>query len=222
MKLFFDFLPVLLFFAVFKYAESDADAAARFASEHFGFLVSGGAVGPAEAPVLLATLMVMVATLVQISILLLMRRKVDTMLWVTFVLITVLGGATVWFHNPTFIKWKPSVLYWAMAVGLWASSAIFGKNLLRTLLGEQVLLGDEAWRRLNYAWIGFFAAMGFLNMWVAFTFSISTWATFKVFGGSGLMIAFMVAQAPYVLRHMKLAEDAQTPAGVGMRGSDTA
>lgn len=222
MKLFFDFLPIILFFAAFKYAEADADAAARFASEHFGFIVSGGVVGATEAPVLLATIVVMVATLVQISILVLMRKKVDTMLWVTFVLITVLGGATVWFHDPTFIKWKPSVLYWAMALGLWASSALFRKNLLRTMLGEQVMLGDEAWKRLNHAWIGFFAAMGFLNMWVALNFSTSTWATFKVFGGSGLMIIFMVAQGPYVLRHMKLAEDAERLTGTGVREGDAA
>ena len=94
MKLFLDFLPLILFFGVFKFADMHADAAARFATEHFGFAVSGGVVGVDEAPVLLATIVVMVATLVQIGILMLMRRKVDTMLWVTFGLITVLGGAT--------------------------------------------------------------------------------------------------------------------------------
>ncbi len=222
MKLFLDFLPIILFFGAFKFAESDADAAARFATEHLGFIVSGGVVGAAEAPVLLATVVVIVATLAQITLLLVLRRKIDTMLWVTFFLIAVLGGATVWFHNPTFIKWKPSALYWAMALGLWVSSAVFRKNLLRTLLNEQVVLGEEAWKRLNLAWIAFFAAMGALNLYIAYNFSTSTWATFKVFGGSLLMVVFMVAQAPYVLRHMRLAEDAQRAPAPNAHEGDTA
>ncbi|MEO8081498.1 MAG: septation protein A [Caldimonas sp.] len=209
MKLFLDFLPIILFFGAFKLADADAEAAARFATEHLGFIVSGGVVGATEAPVLLATVVVIVATLAQITLLLAMRRKVDTMLWVTFFLIGILGGATVWFHDPTFIKWKPSALYWAMALGLWISSAVFGKNLLRTILSEQVVLGNDAWKRLNIAWALFFAVMGVLNLWIAYSFSTSTWATFKVFGGSGLMVIFMLAQGPYVMRHMKLAEDAQ-------------
>ena len=118
---------------------------------------------------LLATLVVMVATLVQIAITLLMRKKVDTMLWVTFGLIIVLGGATIWFHDPTFIKWKPSALDWAMALALWISQAFFGKNLLQALVGEQLELPRPVWQRLNFAWIAFFALMGVLNLYVAYT-----------------------------------------------------
>lgn len=207
MKLFLDFLPIILFFGVFKLADLNAEAAARYATEHLGFVVSGGAVGVDEAPVLLATIVVMVATLVQIGILLLMKRKVDTMLWVTFGLIVVLGGATVWFHNPTFIKWKPSVLDWAMALGLWLSQAVFGKNLLRALVGEQLELPERVWHRLNLAWILFFVVMGVANLWVAYTFSTSTWATFKVFGLTGLMLAFMVAQGFYISRYLNDDDD---------------
>jgi intracellular septation protein len=203
MKLFLDFLPLILFFGVFKYADMNAEAASRYATEHLGFLVSGGVVGVDEAPVLLATVVVMLATLVQIGILVLMRRKVDTMLWVTFGLITVLGGATVWFHDPTFIKWKPSVLDWALALALWISQALFGKNLLQVLLGRQLELPKAVWHRLNLAWIAFFVAMGVLNLWVAYTFSTSVWATFKVFGLTGLMLVFMVAQGFYISRYLK-------------------
>ena len=126
MKIFFDFLPVILFFGTFKYAEGNVDAAARFATEHLGFLVSGGVVGTEEAPVLLATLVVILATLVQVAVQLVRGKKVDMMLWVTFGLVVVLGGATIWFHNATFIKWKPSVLYWVMALAFWLSQAIWG------------------------------------------------------------------------------------------------
>ncbi|MEO5845109.1 MAG: septation protein A [Caldimonas sp.] len=202
MKLLLDFLPIILFFGVFKFADMNAEAAARFASEHLGFAVSGGVVGIDEAPVLLATVVVMVATLMQIGILVLMRRKVDTMLWVTFGLIAVLGGATIWFHDPTFIKWKPSVLDWVMALALWLSQAVWGKNLLQMLVGGQLDLPKAVWQRLNLAWIAFFIAMGILNLWVAYTFSTSAWATFKVFGLTGLMLAFMVAQGFYISRFL--------------------
>jgi intracellular septation protein len=210
MKLFLDFLPIILFFGVFKFADMNAEAAARFATEHLGFAVSGGVVGVDEAPVLLATVVVMVATTVQIGILMLMRRKVDTMLWVTFGLIAVLGGATIWFHDPTFIKWKPSALDWAMALALWLSQALFGKNLLQVLVGGQLELPKPVWQRLNLAWIAFFTLMGVLNLYVAYNYSTSTWATFKVFGLTGLMLAFMVAQGFYISRFMQ--EDDETPA----------
>ena len=203
MKIFFDFLPVILFFGTFKYAEGHAEWAARFATEHFGFLISGGVVGTEEAPVLLATLVVIIATVIQVGALLVRRKKVDVMLWVTFGLVVVLGGATIWFHNATFIKWKPSVLYWVMALGFWASQAIFHKNLLQTLIGEQLELPVRVWQRLNLAWIAFFAGMGVLNLWVAYTYSTSVWATFKAFGATGLMLVFMVAQGFYLSRHLK-------------------
>jgi len=206
MKFFFDFLPIILFFGAFKLAEGHADAAARFATDHLGFAVSGGVVGPAEAPVLLATVVVIVATLLQIALFLAARRKVDTMLWVTFGLVTVLGGATVWFHDKTFIMWKPTALYWAMAAVFLASQALFGKNLLRSLVGEQLALPALLWRRLNLAWVAFFALMGVANLYVAYNFSTSTWASFKVFGLTGLMLLFMLAQGFYVAPHLKDVE----------------
>lgn len=200
MKLFFDLLPLILFFVAFKLADSNAESAARFATEHFGFAVSGGSVAATEAPVLIATVVVIVATLLQIAFLLLNRRKVDTMLWVTFGLVTLLGGATVWFHDPTFIKWKPSVLYWLMGVVLWGSQALFDKNLLQVLVGKQMDLAPRDWHRLNLAWAVFFVLMGSINLYVAYNYSTSTWASFKVFGLTGLMLVFMVAQGFYIHR----------------------
>ena len=114
----------------------------------------------------------------------------------------MLGGATIWFHNATFIKWKPSVLYWVMALAFWLSQAIWGKNLLQALIGEQLELPAVVWRRLNLAWVAFFALMGVLNLYVAYNYSTSTWATFKVFGLTGLMLAFMVAQGFYISRYL--------------------
>lgn len=203
MKFLLDFLPIIFFFVTFKLADGHADAAARFATDHLGFAVSGGVVAPTEAAVLLATVVVIVATLLQITLLLTMRRKVDTMLWVTFALVTVLGGATVWFHNPTFIKWKPSALYWAMAIVFAASQTLLGKNVLKSLVGDQLDLPDAIWRRLNIAWVAFFALMGIANLYVAYNYSTSTWASFKVFGLTGLMLVFMLAQGAYIARYVE-------------------
>ena len=206
-KFFLDLLPVILFFVAFKVADSNAEAAARWATEHFGFAVSGGAVGATEAPVLIATLVVIAATLVQIALLLVRRKKVDTMLWVTFGLVSILGGATIWFHDATFIKWKPSVLYWVMAAVFAGSQLFFGKNLLKTIVGDQLSLPQPIWQRLNLAWAAFFALMGALNLWVAYNYSTSTWASFKVFGLSGLMLVFMVVQGVLVARYVKHEEE---------------
>ena len=202
MKLLFDFLPIILFFVAYKVAGSNPDAAAAFASEHFGFLVSGGVVAAAEAPVLLATMVVIVATLAQVLLLKLRGRKVDAMLWVSLVLVVVLGGLTLWFHSETFIKWKPTLLYWVMAAAFALGPLLFGKNLLRILLGEQLVLPEAIWRRLNWAWVAFFSLMGVLNLWVAYNFATDTWVNFKLFGGIGLMLVFTVAQGLYLSRHL--------------------
>ncbi len=213
MKLLFDFLPIILFFATFKVAEGRREWAAQFASDHLGFIVNGGVVGPGEAPVLLATVVVILATLAQVGWILARGRKVDTMLWVSLALVTVFGGATIWFHNETFIKWKPSVLYWVMGLAFWLSQLIFRKNLLRALIGEQLSLPAGVWQRLNFMWVAFFAFMGLLNLYVAYSFSTDTWVNFKLFGGIGLMFAFTVAQGLYISRHVQdePGEAGQTP-----------
>ncbi len=208
MKLLFDFLPIVLFFGAFKYAEGNKDWAAAFASEHLGFMVSGGIVGPNEAPVLLATLVVILATLVQIGVLLLRGKKIDTMLWVSLGLVTLLGGATIWFHSETFIKWKPTVLYWVMGLSFWGAQVFFRKNLLKTLMGQQMVLPDNVWRNLNLAWVTFFALMGVLNIYVAYSFDTATWVNFKLFGGIGLMLLFTLGQGVYLSRHLKDADAA--------------
>jgi intracellular septation protein len=207
MKLLLDFLPILLFFITFKYTEGQPEWAAQFASAHFGFLVSGGVVGPKEAPVLLATLVVIAATVTQILVMLVRGKKIDLMLWISLALVVVLGGATVWFHSETFIKWKPSVLYWAMGLSFWISQVVFRKNLLQALMGEQLELPPGVWQRLNFAWIAFFGMMGLLNLYVAYSYTTDVWVNFKLFGGIGLMLLFTLAQGVYLSRHIKPETD---------------
>jgi intracellular septation protein len=202
MKLLLDFLPIILFFVAFKAADANKEAAAALATGHFGFLVSGGVVGPGEAPVLLATVVVIVATLLQVAYLAARGRKIDLMLWVSLALVVVMGGLTIWLHSEPFIKWKPTLLYWVMGSAFGLAPLLFGKNLLKLLLGEQLQLPAPVWQRLNLAWVLFFAAMGGLNLWVAFTFSTDAWVNFKLFGSLGLMLVFTIAQGLYLARHL--------------------
>jgi intracellular septation protein len=202
MKLLLDFLPILLFFGTFKYTENHREWAAAFATENFGFMVAGGQVGPTEAPVMLATIVVIIASLAQVVWLKARGQKVDLMLWISLALVVVLGGLTVWLKSETFIKWKPTGLYWAMGLSILVSQYLFGRNLLKVMLGQQLTLPDPVWLRLAWAWIGFFAAMGLINLWVAYNFSTDTWVNFKLFGGIGLMLLFTLAQGLYISRHL--------------------
>ncbi len=203
MKILFDFLPIALFFGMFKYADGHKDWAASTATEWLGFMVSGGVVGLTEAPVMLATVVVIVATLAQIVWLKARGRKVDTMLWISLGLVTALGSATIYFHSESFIKWKPTVLYWVMGTSLLLGQLLFKKNGMKSLMGAQMNLPDAVWRTVNFSWVGFFAAMGFLNLWVAFNFPTSTWVNFKLFGGMGLMLVFVLAQAVFLNKHIQ-------------------
>ena len=210
MKLFLDFLPLILFFGTFTYADKNKEWAAAFATSWFGFMVSGGIVGPEEAPVLIGTVVMSVITLVQVVVLKLMRKPIHLMLWITLALVVVLGTATVYFHSPIIIKWKPSIAYWALGISFWVSR-LFGKNLLQEMLGGEFELPPVVWQRLNFAWIGFLAFMGLLNLYVAYAYSTAAWASFKVFGATGLMLVFSVGQVIYLSRYLKPEPEAEQP-----------
>ena len=217
MKFLFDLLPVILFFTSFKWADGHKEQAATWLTEHLGFAVSGGVVGVTEAPVLLATVVVVVATVLQIITLKALRKPVDKMLWASLGIVVVLGGLTLWFHDETFIKWKPTGLYWAMGLAFLVSQFGFKRNLLKLMLGEQLQLPDAVWSRLSLAWVAFFAAMGVLNLWVAYHFSTDAWVNFKLFGGIGLMLLFTLAQGLYIGRHLPEEPAAPAPGGDARR-----
>jgi len=203
MKFLFDMFPVILFFGVFKWGEGHADAAQAMVSQYLSGLVSGGNVGPEQAPILLATAVAIIATIAQIGYLLVRGKKVDAMLWVSLAIIVVFGGATIYFHNEAFIKWKPTVLYWAFALALVGAQLVMNKNLIRLMMKAQIDLPDPIWTRLNMAWAAFFATMGVINLYIAFNFPTSTWVNFKLFGFMGLMIAFVVAQTMFLSKYIK-------------------
>ena len=116
------------------------------------------------------------------------------MLWISLAIIVVMGGLTLALRNPNFIKWKPTVLYWAFAVVLLGADLLLKKNLIRSMMQAQMSLPDPVWTRLNLSWVGFFVLMGAVNLYVAYNYSESTWVNFKLFGGIGLMVVFVILQ----------------------------
>ena len=205
MKFLFDLFPVILFFVIFKWGEGQPETAQGLVDQFLSGFLSDGAATASQAPILLATAFAIVATFSQIIFLLLRKKKVEPMLWVSLAIITVFGGATIYFQSEEFIKWKPTVLYWFFGSALFVSNILMRKNLIRSMMEKQIQLPDQVWGRLNAAWIGFFAAMGVLNLYVAFwgNFATATWVNFKLFGGMGLMFAFVLAQSAYLSRYMK-------------------
>ncbi len=177
MKLLFDLFPVILFFVAFKVYD-----------------------------IYVATGVAIIASIAQIAWLLARGRKVAGMQWASLAIIVVFGGMTLLFHDETFIKWKPTVLYAAFAIALLVARYGFRKNLIEAMMNAQVRLAAPIWDRLNLVWATFFVAMAAANLFVAFNFSTDIWVNFKLFGTMGLTLVFIVAQAFYIGRFIQ--EDA--------------
>jgi len=179
MKLLLDFFPILLFFGAFKF---------------WGIFV--------------ATSVAIMATLVQLGWMRFRTGRTEPMQWLSLAVIVVFGGATLVAQDETFIKWKPTVLYWAMGGALIIGQVFFRRNWLQSLMKGQMTLPDHAWRVMLRSWCGFFAFMGVINLWVAYHFDTDTWVNFKLFGGMGLMLVFVLLQAVYLGRQMPAEDDA--------------
>ena len=178
MKILLDFLPIAVFFVAFKLFD-----------------------------IWVATGVAIAATVIQIAWLRWSTGKVEPMQWLSLGVIVLFGGATLLAHNDTFIKWKPTVLYWLMGGALAIGQLVFKRNLLKSLMGAQMSLPEPAWRSLSWSWTAFFGAMGVLNLWVAHHFDTDTWVNFKLFGGLGLMVLFVIGQALYLSKYMKAEAD---------------
>ena len=174
MKFLFDVFPVVLFFVAFKLAD-----------------------------IYVATAVAIATSVVQVAWLKLRRRHVPGMVWASLAIVVVFGGATLLLQDETFIKWKPTVLYWLFGAVLAGSAALLRRNLIRSMLSEQIKLPDPMWARLNWIWVGFFAFMGAANLYVAYHYPTDLWVNFKLFGGMGLMLLFVVGQALFLARHME-------------------
>ncbi len=202
MKLLFDLFPVILFFVAFKYSEKNPELAASWVTS----LIGSAAVDPKIAPILLATVVVILATIAQIIWVAFRHGKVDKMLWVSLVLVVVFGGMTLAFQDESFIKWKPTILYWVFAGSMSFAALVMKKNAIKTMLGEQLTLPEPVWNKVNFSWIAFFVVMGFLNLLIAFNFPTDVWVNFKLFGGMGLMLLFVLGQGFLLSKYVEEKE----------------
>ena len=204
-KLLFDLFPVIVFFVAYKIGDANAEATRAFMAG----LGLPHQVGAGEKPgIYLATLVAIVASFGQIGWVKLRGHKVETMLWVSLGIIVLFGGATLWLHDESFIKWKPTVLYWVFS-GIIFGAAALGRNVIKNLMSTQMELPDIAWSRLNASWGGFFAFMGLANLVVAFVIypnDTNAWVNFKLFGSLGLMLVFVIGQSMMLTRYLDKAD----------------
>lgn len=175
-KFLFDLFPLLLFFIAFKFSD-----------------------------IFTATAVAIVAAVAQFIWLKATGRAIEATHWINLTVIVVFGGATLFFHNDAFIKWKPTVLYWLFGSILVGGKLLFGRNIMQKLMGSKVSMPGPVWDKLNYSWAGFFALSGALNLYVAFSghFTESQWVNFKVFGLMALLLVFAIAQSVWLGRHIQ-------------------
>ncbi|RVU30421.1 septation protein A [Neptunomonas marina] len=174
MKLLLDFLPILIFFGVYKYT----------------------------GDIIIATAVLIPATLAQMLYTWLKEHRIEKMQLVTLILVVVMGGATVLFQDKTFIQWKPTVVNWLFAAAFFGSQFIGQKTIVERIMGANIELPKNVWSTLNISWVIFFLFMGAINLFVAYNFSEDIWVDFKLFGMLGLTILFIIIQGLYMSKHM--------------------
>lgn len=177
MKQLLDFLPLIVFFVFYKF---------------YDIFVASGAL-------IVATAIALVYSWYKF-------RKLEKMTLVTFVLVAVFGGLTIYFHNSEFIKWKVTIIYALFAGALLIGQWVLKKPLIQSMLGKEITLPESVWARLNLAWAAFFIACGLLNIYVAFWLPESVWMNFKVFGLTVLTLIFTLLSGVYMYRHMPAEE----------------
>ena len=173
MKTLLDFLPFVLFFGAFKLYD-----------------------------IYVGTAVLMAATALQMAIVYKLDGRLQTIQKVTLLLVLIFGSLTLVLHDERFIKWKPTVLYTAMSVGLAVAVWVMRKNFLKTMLGNQLELPDTVWHRLNLAWVVYTAFMAAINAYVVVNYSTEQWVSFKVWGYV-FPLAFLIGQGFYIAPHLK-------------------
>ena len=186
MKRFFDFLPIVLFFVAYKFGGG------IYHWDGQEYDIKG---------IYVATAVMIVASILQVTITWLLTRKVEKSHLITLVLVLVLGSATLWLQNPNFIKWKPTAVNWLFALAFIFSHLFTDKSLLERMMAEHIQLPATIWFRLNISWVLFFIGSGLANLYVAFNFDEATWVNFKLFGLLGLTILFIIGQSIYLSKH---------------------
>jgi intracellular septation protein len=169
MKFLFDFFPIVLFFIIFKF---------------FGIYAATGTA--------------MLTSALQVLYIKYKYHTVEKMHILNLAIIIVLGGATLVFHDPLFIKWKPTGIYWITSLVFLGYSILNKKTPIQNMMEKDIQLPINIWKKINNLWILFFFFMGLANIYVAYNYSTQTWVNFKLFGGLGFTIFFILGQGLYI------------------------
>lgn len=172
MKQLIDFIPLIIFFALYKMHD-----------------------------IYVATGALIVATAIQIALTYFIYKKVEKMQLVTFVIVTIFGGMTIFFHDDNFIKWKVTIVYSLFSLGLFVTH-LMGKPIIKGMLAKEITLPDSVWTRINWAWVVFFVLCALLNIYVAFNLPLDVWVNFKVFGLLAATFGFTLLTGLYIYKHL--------------------
>jgi len=178
-KILFDFFPVTLFFIVFKLTPDEIQGMIN------------------------ATAVLIVATIIQVIANWIKNRTINKMHVITLVLVVILGGATIYFQDKSFLIWKVTIAQWLFAIVFIGSQFIGKTSIIKRMMGKAITLPETVWIQLNFAWAGFFIFVGFVNLYVAYNYDFSTWVDFKLFGVLGLMLTFIIIQTLFISKYMK-------------------
>lgn len=178
MKQLLEFIPIILFFIIYKLYD-----------------------------IYMATAVIIVATIIQVTITWFVYKKVEPMQWITLGLIVVMGGATIYLQNEQFIKWKLTVIEWLFGLALLGSHFFRKKTFIESMMGAGLELPTAIWRKLNLIWATFFISVGFINIYVMHNFNTDDWVTFKTFGVPGLMLIVIVIQMLIIYKYIPETEE---------------
>lgn len=172
MKQLLDFIPLIIFFALYKM---------------YDIYVATGAL--------------IVASAIQIALTYALFKRVEKMQVITFLMVAVFGGMTIFLHDENFIKWKVTIVYAIFSIGL-AVSHLMGRSAIKGMLGKEISLPDHAWAKLNWAWVAFFSLCAGLNIYIAFSLPLDVWVNFKVFGLLAATFGFTFLTGVYIYKHL--------------------
>ena len=196
MKQLLELLPLVLFFGAYQ---MDGDT-----------LTVGGWSHTFDG-IFSATAVLMISTALTWLISSLLEKRNDKrLMWMTLAVL-LFGAATLILRDQRFIQWKPTVFNWVLAAVFFGSQFIGKRTVLERVLGSQLSLPRTIWTRLNVLWIGNFALVGALNLFVAYRFEEAFWVSYKLYSSIGFTLALMLLTVAIVAPHVK--DDGEQPEG---------
>lgn len=177
MQMFYEILPVFLFFLAFKFYD-----------------------------IYIATIVGIVVTVAQVILTRIVSGKWDRKQLITMAVFLVFGSMTLYFHNPIFVKWKPTIVFWIFSVAIIITQFFTSKPLMQRMMEGAIenshTIPARVWKRVNLMWAVFFVTMGIINLYVAYAYSNDAWVNFKFYGITSGLFLFSIIQTLFLFRHL--------------------